>query len=74
MTNLSIQTQGNEMIIRLNRESFSDSYLLSLIRRLRLEELAQQADFDEKILDIAEEMDQKWWDENGGEFLKDIRD
>jgi len=74
MTNLSIQTQGNEMIIRLNRESFSESYLLSLIRRLRVEELAKQAEFDEKILDIAEEIDQKWWEENGEEFLKDVRD
>lgn len=73
MTNLSIQTQGNEMIIRLNRDSFNDNYLLSLIRRLRVEELAQRADFDEKILGIAEEIDQKWWNETGGEFLKDVR-
>lgn len=60
------------MIIRLNRDSFNDNYLLSLIRRLRVEELAQQAGFDEKIMEIAEEIDQKWWDENGEEFLKDV--
>jgi len=62
MTKSSIQYQGNELVIRLNRnrEDFSASYLLSLIRRLQLEELAQQAGFDEKVLEIAEEIDQQW--------------
>jgi len=41
MTKSSIQYQGNELVIRLNLEDFSASYLLSLIRRLQLEELAQ---------------------------------
>ena len=60
MTKSSIQYQGNELVIRLNREDFSASYLLSLIRRLQLEELAQQAGFNEKVLEIAEEIDQEW--------------
>lgn len=72
MTKSSIQYQGNELVIRLNREDFSASYLLSLIRRLQLEELAQQAGFDEEVLEIAEEIDQEWWDEKGEEFLKDV--
>lgn len=72
MTKSSIQYQGDELVIRLNREDFSASYLLSLIRRLQTEELAQQAGFDEKVLEIAEEIDQKWWDEHGEEFLKDV--
>jgi hypothetical protein len=69
MTKSSIQYQGNELVIRLNREDFSASYLLSLIRRLQLEELAQQAGFNEKVLEIAEEIDQQWWDEHREEFL-----
>lgn len=40
MTKSSIQYQGDELVIRLNREDFSASYLLSLIRRLQIEELA----------------------------------
>jgi hypothetical protein len=69
MTKSSIQYQGNELVIRLNREDFSASYLLSLIRRLQLEELAQQVGFNEKVLEIAEEIDQQWWDEHREEFL-----
>ena len=73
MNGLSIETIGREMVIRLNKDSFSDIYLLSLIRRLTLEELAKKADFDEKILEIAEEIDQQWWTQNGEEFLKDVQ-
>jgi hypothetical protein len=73
MNGLSIETIGREMVIRLNKDSFSDIYLLSLIRRLTLEELAKKADFDEKVLEIAEEIDQQWWTQNGEEFLKDVR-
>ncbi len=73
MNGLSIETIGREMVIRLNKDSFSAIYLLSLIRRLTLEELAKKADFDEKILEIAEEIDQQWWTQNGEEFLKDVQ-
>ena len=73
MNGLSIETIGREMVIRLNKDSFDGTFLLYLIRRLTLEELAKKADFDEKILEIAEEIDQQWWTKNGEEFLKDVR-
>jgi hypothetical protein len=72
VNSLSIESQGREMIIRINRDSFDGAYLLSLVRRLRLEELAQKASFDEKVLEIAKEINQDWWDEHGKDFLKDI--
>ena len=61
------------MVIRLNRKGFDSGYLLSLVRRLRLESLAEEANFDESVLEIAKEIDQKWWNENAAEFLKDVR-
>ena len=73
MNGLSIETIGREMVIRLNKDSFDGTFLLSLIRRLTLEELANKADFDEKVLEISEEIDQQWWTKNGEEFLKDVR-
>lgn len=73
MNNLSIQTKGDEMVIRLNRSGFNDNYLLSMIRRLQLEELAKKANFNDDILEIAEEIDQKWWNKNGEEFLKNVK-
>ena len=73
MNNLSIQTKGDEMVIRLNRSGFNDNYLLSMIRRLHLEELAKKANFNDDILEIAEDIDQKWWNKNGEEFLKNVK-
>ena len=73
MNNLSIQTKGDEMVIRLNRSGFNDNYLLSMIRRLQLEELAKKANFNDDILEIAEDIDQKWWNKNGEEFLKNVK-
>jgi hypothetical protein len=34
--------------------------------------LAQKSALDDKILKIAEEINQDWWDKNGEEFLKNI--
>ena len=73
MNNINIKTTGNKMVIRLNRKGFDSGYLLSLVRRLRLESLAEEANFDESVLEIAKEIDQKWWNENAAEFLKDVR-
>ena len=61
------------MVIRLNRSGFNDNYLLSMIRRLHLEELAKKANFNDDILEIAEDIDQKWWNKNGEEFLKNVK-
>ena len=73
MNNLIIENQGNEMILRLNRKSFDNDYLISLLKRLQLEELAQKSGFTSKILGIAEQINQDWWDKNESSFLKDIR-
>lgn len=69
MSALSIHTIGNEVVIRLNKENFSDAYLMSLLRRLRLEELAQKAQLDEQLISLAEEINRQWWEENNQKFL-----
>ena len=54
-------------------EKFDNDYLISLLKRLQLEELAQKSGFTSKILGIAEQINQDWWDKNESSFLKDIR-
>ena len=72
MKNLEIKNKGNQMILKLNRKSFDEGYLMALIKRLQVEEFAQKADFDPEILSIAEKINQDWWDKNGDEFLKEV--
>ncbi len=73
MKNLVIENKGSQMILKLNKKSFDDNYLISLVKRLQIEELAQKSGFTSDILDIAEQINQEWWDNNGEQFLKGIK-
>jgi hypothetical protein len=71
MKNLTIENKGNQMVLRINKKGFDKNYLIALVKRLQIEELAQKADFDTDVLTVADEINQKWWDKNGEQFLKD---
>lgn len=73
MKNLVIENKGSQMILKINRKGFNEDYLISLLKRLQVEELAQQSDYNVDILNIAEQINQEWWDRNGENFLKDVR-
>jgi len=72
MKNLEIKNEGNQVILKLNKEGFDENYLISLVKRLQIEELAKKSEFNSDILSIAEQINQDWWDKNGEEFLKGI--
>ena len=61
------------MIIKLNKKVFDENYLISLVKRLQTEELAQRSGFTSNILDVAEQINQEWWDKNGEIFLEGIK-
>ena len=73
MTAFNIQNKDNEILIRLNRNSFDETYLISLVKRLNLEATLKEAQINTKILEIADEIDTQWWSENSGEFLRDVK-
>jgi hypothetical protein len=73
MTALNIQNKDNKILIRLNRNSFDETYLISLLKRLRLEATAKEAQIGSKILEIADEINTDWWNKNGNEFLRDVK-
>jgi len=73
MKNLVIENKGNQMILKLNKKGFNEEYLLSLVKRLQVEELAQKSGFGSNILNIADQINQEWWETNGEQFLKDIK-
>ena len=72
MENLNIQNSGNEMILRINRKGFDAEYLLTLVKRLKIEEIAKKARFSKKILGIADKIDKNWWRKNATSFLKNV--
>lgn len=73
MENLIIENKGDQMILRLNKKGFDEQYLISLVKRLQNEDLAQKAGFGSDILNIAEQINQDWWNKNEDSFLKDVK-
>ena len=73
MKGLKIQSESNQIIITISKNKFDENYLLKMIERMNIEYLAKKADFDERILNVAEEINENWWKENGRNFLKDVK-
>lgn len=72
MENFIIENKGDQMILKLNKKGFDENYLIALVKRLQMESLAQKSGFDSSILNVAEEINQTWWNENGDQFLKGV--
>ena len=72
MSSLTIENTGDEMLIRFNRDTFNNEYLLSLLKRLEVESTAQTAQFSDDIKKLADEIDTGWWERNKDSFLKGI--
>lgn len=73
MENLVIENKGNEVILKINKKGFNENYLISLLKRLQVEELAQKSNFDYNILSVAEQINQEWWDNNSDDFLNAVK-
>jgi hypothetical protein len=73
MENLVIENKGGQMILILNKKGFDENYLISLVKRLQMESLAQKSGFNTSVLSVADQINQDWWNENGEEFLKEVK-
>jgi hypothetical protein len=73
MENLIIENKGDQIILKLNRKGFDENYLISLVKRLQVENLAEKSKFKTDILTIAEQINKDWWEVNGESFLKDVK-
>jgi hypothetical protein len=73
MENLVVENKKNQLILKLNKKGFNKEYLISLVKRLQVEELAQKSKFSSDILSIAEQINQEWWDNNKENFLKEVK-
>ncbi|HZK07018.1 MAG TPA: hypothetical protein VFC92_02355 [Bacteroidales bacterium] len=73
MKNLVIENKGDQVILKINRKGFDENYLISLLKRLQIEQLAQKSEFSDDIINVAEQVNEEWWDENGKDFLKEVK-
>jgi len=73
MENFIIENKGDQIILKLNKKAFDENYLIALVKRLQMESLAQKSGFKSSVLSVADQINQDWWNENGEEFLKEVK-
>ena len=73
MESAIIKNRKDQMILTLKKKGFDDAYLISLVKRLQIEELAQKSNFKNDILGFADEINDEWWNQHGDKFLKGVK-
>jgi len=71
MTSIHLDTLEDKYLISLDKSSFDKEWLMGLIERLRMEELAHKLNFDEGIEQLGEEIKSDWWTKNKQRFINE---
>ncbi|MCP1385348.1 hypothetical protein [Runella salmonicolor] len=71
MTSIHLDTLEDKYLISLDKSSFDKEWLMGLIERLRMEELAHKLNFDEGIEQLGEEIKSDWWNKNKQRFINE---
>ena len=69
MQTIDIQNQPDRYVISIPKTAMSQNDLLALLETLQLEQLAQKVDFDDSILELADEINTGWWQANKARFI-----
>ncbi len=71
MTSIHLDTQDDKYLISLDKASFDKEWLMGLIERLRMEELARKFNFDEDSEQLGEDIKSDWWNKNKSRFINE---
>lgn len=71
MNAINIQNQPDRYVISIDKKAVSPEFMLELLERLQVEQLAQKVDFDDSILALGEEINANWWLQNKHRFIKE---
>lgn len=69
MTSIHLDTNEEKYLISLDKASFDKEWLIGLIERLRMEELAHKFNFSEDIEQLGEDIKSDWWSKNKHRFV-----
>jgi molybdate-binding protein len=71
MTSIQIKNDQEHYTITIGKDAFDKAWLMKLVERLRMEELAHQLDLDESIEDLGEQIKADWWAKNKARFINE---
>jgi hypothetical protein len=70
MQNIQIENKKNSLVLTINKKGLDRDYLIKLVKRLQTEDLIYKSELNEDILQIAEDVNNDWWNKNKEDFLK----
>jgi hypothetical protein len=68
METIHIQSEKDRVVITIDKQAINQDFLLDLLERLEIQRLIQQADFDESIETLGQDIKANWWRENKHRF------
>ena len=71
MNAIDIQNQPDRYVISIDKRAVSQEFMLDLLERLQIEQLAKKVDFDDSIMALGEEINAGWWQQNKQRFIKE---
>ncbi len=71
MTSIHLDTSTDKYLISIDKRALDKTWLIKLVEKLRVEELAQQFDFNEEIEDLGEQIKADWWNKNKHRFINE---
>jgi hypothetical protein len=68
MEALRFEYQPSEYVIRIDRSKMSETDFQKLVKWIEIDMLIKEADFDESIQTIGNDMKSHWWERNKYKF------
>ena len=70
MRAIDLKNQKDRLLISLDKASFNEEFIHSILEKIRIEYLAQKVDFERSVEEIGEEIKGDWWKKNKAKFLR----
>ena len=69
MEAIKFEYRPSEYVIRIDRSKMSEIDFQNLVKWIEIDMLTKEADFDESIQTIGDEMKSHWWKRNKHRFV-----
>lgn len=70
MEAISLETTDDQFLIRVDKNSLKPEFVMRLIERLRMEQLAEKVNFNSDIEQLGEDIKAEWWNNNKAHLLR----
>lgn len=71
MSHIQLENHPDKYLITLDKAAFDREWVVELIEKLRIEDLARQLNFDKSVEAVGEQIKADWWSKNKNRFINE---